>query len=349
MGSNDAFELGTMRAGRGEKISGFLDVPAGGDDDATRIPVTVVHGARPGGVLALIAGTHGSEYPPILALQRLRSDIDPAALAGTLILVHIANMPSFLGRTVYYGPADGVNLNRAYPGRVDGTQSERIAHVITSAVIARADFVADLHCGDANEALRPYSYWMRTGDEDVDRASRELAVAFGVDWIVIDDGRPRDPAASVFTANTALTRGIPAITTETGELGSVDERWVTMAERGAWNLLRHLGMVEDGSSEMRPVTWLAPTEVLRSPETGMFRAAVRPGDEVAEGALLGPLQDWFGDPVREIRAPFAGLVIYVVATPPVTAGEPLAMLGEVQAREGGEEADQSVDRTFSAS
>ena len=73
-------------------------------------------GAKPGPVLALIAGNHGYEYPPILALQRLRTEIDSARLAGTVVMVHVANMPSFLGRTVYFSPVDGKNLNRCYPG-----------------------------------------------------------------------------------------------------------------------------------------------------------------------------------------------------------------------------------------
>jgi predicted deacylase len=324
--TNDPFVLGALQAARGEKVSGFLPVPDG-DDGATRIPVTVVHGAGDGPVLALIAGTHGSEYPPILALQRVRARVDAAALRGTLILVHIANLPSFQRRTVYYGPADWKNLNRVYPGRPDGTLSERIAHVITTAVIERADAVADLHCGDANEALRAYSYWMRTGDAALDTRSRDLAIAFGVEWIVVDDGRPRDAAASLYTANTALTRGRPAITTETGELGATDEAAVAQAERGAWNLLRHLGMV-DGTAEAPPQTvWLTPTTVVRSRHDGMFVPAVKPGDEVAEGAVLGTVTDLFGDAIEDVPAPFAGLVTYVVATPPVAAGEPLAMIG----------------------
>ena len=330
--SRTTFTLGPLTAAPGTRISGFFDVPAGPDgEEETRIPVTLVQGARSGPVLALIAGTHGSEYPPILALQRVRQGIDPAALAGTLVLVHIANLPSFQQRTVYYGPTDGMNLNRVYPGRPDGTMSERIAHVMTTVVIAAADFVADLHCGDANEALRPYSYWFRSGNTAVDEASKEMAVAFGVDWIVIDDSRPRDPAASMYTANTAITRGKPAITTETGELGSSDERWVAQAERGAWNLLRHLGMLEGAPAPGPDVVWLAPTEVLRSPATGMFRAVVRAGEAVAKDAVLGVLTDWFGDVLGEVRAPFAGLVTYIVATPPVRAGEPLAMIGSPHA------------------
>ena len=56
--------------------------------------------------MSLIAGIHGSEYAPILAMQDLAPLIDPSELNGTLIIVHIANMPAFSGRTVYFGPND---------------------------------------------------------------------------------------------------------------------------------------------------------------------------------------------------------------------------------------------------
>jgi hypothetical protein len=127
--------------------SRILDIPAAGDA-GTQIPVTTITGARPGPALALVAGNHGYEYPPILALQQLRGRIDPARLAGTVVMVQVANMPSFLGRTVYFSPVDGKNLNRCYPGSADGTVSERIAHAITAEIIVRADFLLDLHCGD---------------------------------------------------------------------------------------------------------------------------------------------------------------------------------------------------------
>jgi predicted deacylase len=323
------FAVGPLRAEPGGQVSGYLDVPAG-VDEGTRIPVTITHGARPGPVLALIAGTHGYEYPPITALQHVRRSLDAEALSGTVIMVHVANMPSFLGRTVYYSPVDGRNLNRVYPGRADGTVSERIAHAITTEVIDRADYVIDLHCGDGNEALRPYTYWMVTGKAALDSASRELAVAFGLDHIVIDRGRPADPGASVYTSNTALTRGKPSITTETGQLGSNDRAWVELAERGVWNLLRHLKMVPGDVERPGAIVWLDRYEVLRSPVTGIFRPAVRDGYAVAEGGLLGTLVDFFGEPIQEVRAPFAGVVNYVVATPPVREGEPLGMVSRVK-------------------
>jgi predicted deacylase len=109
--------------------SRILDVPAAQDAGAG-IPIAVIRGAPPGPVQAPIAGNHGYEYPPILALQRLRGQIDPAELSGRILMAHTANMPSFLGRTVYFSPLDGKNLNRVYPGRVDGAVSERIAYAI---------------------------------------------------------------------------------------------------------------------------------------------------------------------------------------------------------------------------
>jgi predicted deacylase len=325
----EVFRLGRLEARAGEKVSGFLEIPAG-VDEATRIPVTLVRGAKPGPTLALIAGTHGYEYPPITALHRLRRDLEPDGLSGTVVLVHVANLPSFLGRTIYYSPVDGKNLNRVYPGKADGTVSERIAHAITQEVIDKADYVVDLHCGDGNEALRPYSYWMRTGDQALDEVTKGMVIAFGLDHIVIDDDRTRDPAASLYTSNTALTRGKPGITTETGQLGSNASDWVQMAERGVWNLLRHLGMVDGEPAPPGAIVWLDKYEVVRSPVTGIFEPAVKDGYVVAEGAVLGRLLDLFGDPVGEVRAPFAGVVNYVIATPPVSEGEPVAMVSRIR-------------------
>lgn len=329
-GQVGSFTVGTITAQAGEQASGFLEVPAG-PDGAAQIPVTILHGSRPGPVLALVAGTHGYEYAPIVALQRVPARLDPRELSGTVIVVHVANMPSFLRRTIYYSPADGKNLNRVYPGRADGTLSERIAYVITREVIEQADFLVDLHCGDGNEALRPYTYWMKSGDARVDEASKQLALAFGLDHIVIDTERPSDPARSVYCANTAITRGKPAITTEVGLLGRTDEKWVARIERGVMSLLRHLQILAGEPERVEHPVWIDRYEVLRSSLTGIFYASVEPGQTVSQGTLLGRLTDFFGNKSAEVRAPFAGVVMYVVTTPPVSAGEPLAMVGHIQA------------------
>ena len=322
-----AFTIRSISARAGTMASGFLDVPAG-TDAATRVPVTIVHGRERGPILALIAGTHGSEVAPIVALQRVRRELDAALLRGTVILVHVANMPSFLGRTIYYSPVDGKNLNRVYPGKADGTVSERIAHAITTEVIERADYLVDMHAGDGNESLRPYTYWSPLGlNRRADSAAREMALAWGNDHIVIDTVRPRNPAASVYTQNTAHIRGKPALTTENGYLGLPVEEMVERNVRGAFRLLRHLRMYPGAAERVEQPLFFDRAEVLRSPATGVWHPKVERGQSVQKGGLVGVLTDFFGEPLAEVRAPFGGIVLYVVGTPAMSQGEPMGMIG----------------------
>jgi len=323
------FTVGEITARAGEKASGMILVPAAADP-GTEIPVTVIHGAKPGPVLALVAGVHGYEYPPILALLELRSSIDPQQLSGTVIMVHVANMPSFLGRTVYYSPIDHKNLNRVYPGDKDGTTSERIALAITNDVIEKCDYLLDLHCGDGNEDLRHYVYMPVTGDDKMDRATREIAMAFGIDHIVVDRSRPADPQASLYTSTTAVTRGKPAITVESGYLGTTDHEPTVRIVRGVQSLMRHFKMLPGDPQPVTHPVFLEPTEVLTSPTTGIMTTHVKRGRTVAEGTLLVSIRDFFGEEVAEVRAPFAGVVLYVVATPPISKGEPVAMIGALK-------------------
>jgi len=322
------FVVGGVTAAPGTLVSGDLKVPAGPGDEGTIIPFSVIHGARPGPVLALIAGTHGVEYPPVLALQRLRTSIDPQSLTGTVILVHMANMPSFLKRTIYYGPTDGKNLNRVFPGNRDGTLSDRIADVITREIIDRATHVIDIHCGDGNEWLRPYSYWVVTSAPAAVAASKDLALAFGLDHIVIDTERPNDPAASIYLANTAMTRGKPALTVESGGWSRTDEESIARVEQGVAGVLRHLKMRAGGPDPVAHPVWLGRNEVLRSRFTGLLYPMVEPGQTVAQGTLIARVTDFHGKVLEEIRSPFAGEILYVVATPPVTQGEPVGFVAE---------------------
>lgn len=322
--------VGSVVARSGEKRSGFIPV-ADGVDPGTEIPVAIVAGVRDGPVLALIAGTHGSEPSPIIALQRVRADLDPAQLSGTVIIVQIANLPSFIHRTIYRGPWDQKNLNRVFPGRPDGTASERIAHAITTQVIDQCEYLVDMHSGDGNEALRPYSYWNQLGvDDRVDVKARELALAFGLDHIVIDRGRPRDANASVFCSNTAQVRGKPAVTTEAGGLGIPTEAMIALNARGAFRVMRFLEMLPGPREMVTDPHWIDRSEVLLSPGTGTWHPAVGPDQHVTHGALLGRVTDYFGTTLAEVTSPMDGLVMYVVVSPAIGTGEPVAMVGAVR-------------------
>ncbi len=323
------FAIGGMRVEPGTCASGYLDVPEK-DGAGTKIPVTVIHGAKPGKTLALVAGLHAYEYPPILALYRLKAKIDPKDLSGTIVMVHIANLPSFQKRTIYYSPVDWKNLNRVFPGDPNGSLSQRIAAVLVREVVSRADALLDMHCGDGNEALIPYTYWMISGNKAFDESTRLLALAFGLPHIIIDDTRGHDLASSKYLGNTAILMGKPAVTTEAGFLGGTDAESVARNVKGVLSVLRFYGMIAGAPDPARDPVWIDKYEVVNSKYDGLFAPAVEMGYFVRQGQVVGTVTDYLGAVKEEVRAPFTGILLYVIHTPPCNAGEPLFEVGRVK-------------------
>ena len=326
--AQDVLKVGEVSAARGTKVTGAIHIQDG-VDKGLDIPVSLVHGKETGKVLALIAGTHGYEYTSILALQRLLPELDPQKMKGSVILVHMANPETFFARRIYTS-SDGKNLNRVYPGRKDGTISERIAEAITHEVIDQATHVIDMHSGDGNESLRPYSYWMTGNDPAVDAQSKELNLAYGLDHIVIDHTRSKDVKDSRYTAMTGVLRGKPSITTESGALGRTDEASVDIHRRGALSVINHLDIMAAPSVKVQNPVWIDKSEVLTSPATGVWEPVIDQKDSVVAGSLVGRVKDASGKVIAEVRAPFAGVMLYVVGTPPITKGEPLGFVGRVK-------------------
>ncbi len=176
--------VGTATAHAGERATGFLQVASGVDAPAN-IPVIVIQGAKAGPRLALVAGSHGTEYASIIALEKLARSIDPAVLSGTVVIVPLINLGSFAQKVPHVNPADGKNMNRMYPGDPNGTQTDRVSWEIGRQVVQPSDYLIDLHGGDLDENLRRYTYWMQTGIAELDATSRGMVMAFGLDHIVI--------------------------------------------------------------------------------------------------------------------------------------------------------------------
>ena len=132
-------------------------------------------------------------------------------------------------------------------------------------------------------------------------------------------------------SNTAILRGKPALTIESGGMAVTDEESIARIERGIAGVLRHLGMRPDGPPPVAQPIWIHRSEVLRASNTGIFHPAVERGHTVAQGTIVGRITDFHGKVVEEIRAPFGGEILYVIGTPPISKGEPVAMVGAIGA------------------
>ena len=142
-----------------------------------------------------------------------------------------------------------------------------------------------------------------TGDADFDHAARGLALAFGLDTIVIDRAPVAAPDATVLTDMTAISRGIPAITTEMACWAGMSCSW-SVAERGVRNVLRHLDMLDGDVEPNDVVVWL---EDQRCAARRLVYTDPCGGRLGREGARLGTVHDLFGVRVAELSRPLRGL------------------------------------------
>ncbi len=325
------FKLGTASAAPGQKATGYLEVPAG-VDAGTNIPVVVVNGVRPGPVLALVAGAHGTEYASILALERVIAELDPAQLSGTVMVLPLVNIASFLQKVPHVNPVDGKSMNRFFPGKADGTQTERASYLITKEVVDRCNYLIDYHGGDLDESLRPYAYWGPTGHREQDRISKDMVLAFGLNHIIIWRERPKDPTATRYLDNTASVLGKPSIVVEAGHAGTTDTDDIELLVTGTWSTMRKLKMLPGEPLFMESPVWLEKTVEVASEETGIFHPLVLRSGYVEPGMKLGYVTDYFGRTIYVARAPVAGIILHICAVPSMKKGDNIADIGVVAAK-----------------
>jgi uncharacterized protein len=323
-----SFTVGTASAAPGQRANGFIEVPAG-VDAATSIPVTVIRGSKPGPVLALVSGLHGTEYASIIALEKVIQTLDPAQISGTVIVLPLVNLASFEQKVPHVNPVDGKSMNRFYPGKPDGTQTERVSWLITKQVVERCDYLIDYHGGDLDENLRPYSYWPKSGNDRQDAITHDMVLAFGLDTIIVWSDRPRDPNASRYLDNTAATRGKPAIAVEAGHAGTVEPEDVQALVNGTLSVMRYLKMIPGQAAMIEHPVWIGKVDTVSSDGTGIFYPVVARGTYVEQGMRIGYVTDYFGKIIYEARAPSAGVVLYICAVPSMKKGDTIANVGEI--------------------
>ncbi len=178
------------------------------------VPIAVVHGSRPGPRVAVTAGIHGAEYVSIAALPRSFSTSIPRRYG--LARRRADREPSRIRRAGHLRqPARRTQPEPRVPGRPAGTASQRLAHWLTTEVIAGSDAFVDMHCGDMNEALVSFTGIEETGDAAVD--ARRASSPTPTDCATCSSGR----RPGTTTTAAAASLGIPAVLAEVGGQG----RW----------------------------------------------------------------------------------------------------------------------------
>ena len=326
-----ADDIVKLRAAMEQPGRHHLSMSVGTKEQQSFIPMTAIVGEAKGPTLLVLSGIHGSEHAPIVASQRLATTLSPSEISGTVLLVHIANMPAYLGRTIYTSPVDGKNLNRVFPGDEEGTLSEQIAYILTNQIYPLADVVLDMHSGDGNEDLKPMwvGYYNRAGSPDVVARSRAIAFAFGFEHIVEFQWQLTDRRAAIWAGSAAVALGIPSIDVEAGGQNTVAADAVEAIEAGVRRTMAHLKMTTASFPPIEKQAVIKDRTWISTPQDGSWIPRKKAGERINKGELIGYLTDWHGRKVFEARAPESGVLLLILTAPPVRKGETVAIIARV--------------------
>lgn len=274
------------------------------------LALQVLHGARPGPCVFVSAAIHGDELNGIAIIQRLSHTLDPATMAGTLILAPAVNIYGLVNHARYL--PDRRDLNRSFPGSARGSLAAQLAHTFLEHVIARCSLGIDLHTAAVHRYNLPQIRIAASNPYLV-----ELAMAFGAPVILeapLRDGSMRELAAE---------RGTPMLLLEAGEALRFDELSIRIGVEGITRVLAHIGMIaaDDGLTNMGIPARANHTLWLRAPRGGIAHLERRSGDVVHEGDLLATVSGLFGEDALEIVSPLDGIVIGHGTLPVVNQGD----------------------------
>lgn len=282
------------------------------------LALQVLHGARPGPCVFVSAAIHGDEINGIAIVQRLSQNLDPAAMAGTLLLAPAVNIYGVVNQARYL--PDRRDLNRSFPGNARGSLAAQLAHTFLEHVIAPCTLGIDLHTAAVHRYNLPQ---IRIAADNPYLV--ELAMAFGAPVIVespLRDGSMRELAQA---------RGTPMLLLEAGEALRFDETSIRIGTEGVGRVLAHIGMIaaDDGLTSVGIPARANRTVWVRAPRGGIAHAEKRSGDVVHEGDRLGMVTGLFGEDAMEMTSPIAGIVIGHATLPVVNQGDAAFHIAEV--------------------
>lgn len=294
-----------------------LDMVGNGLGSTIRIPVVVVRGRGEGPTLGLTAVVHGNELNGIMVIHRVLTSVDPDALRGVLVVVPVVNVPGFLQNTRVFN--DGADLNRLFPGKVDGTCSQVYCHRFTERLVRHLDYLVDLHTASTG---RINTLYVRADMSDpmtaaLARAQRPQIILHNCGV----DGTLRSAAAEL---------GVPSITVEVGnpqrfQLGMVEE-----GHTGVLDVMGHLGMLNrEIVPPATPPVLCIDSKWLYTTSGGLLHVLPALCERVKEGQEVARVTDVYGALIESYRAPRDGIVIGRSVNPVNQTGSRILHLGRI--------------------
>ena len=311
--------VGQLVAEPGSRIEGHLRVGSLPDGTAVRLPVVLINGRFPGKTLYVQAISDGDELNGIAVIHEVLNTITPEALSGKVIAVPLVNFHAFHMRQAL-NPVDNRKMNRCFPGRRDGTASERIAYHLFQRAVQKADYCVDLHQGGVHPMIDEVRVRVDEKHKCHD-ACLDLARVFGIGHILDQKG----PDGQL--ARAAPDLGIPTIDPELGGTHGWDATSIRKGVRGVMNVLQYYNFIA-GTPEIPERQVVVKRFVpLLSNEGGFIYYQAELYERLARHQPVAEIRDVFGNLRETVRAPVEGVFWAKPTYPMVASGGIIGKIG----------------------
>jgi predicted deacylase len=290
------------------------------------IPITCIRNGD-GPTAVLFGGNHGDEYEGPVTLMNLARELSAEQVRGRIIMVPMLNHPAVVAGT-RLSPIDGVNMNRAFPGRHNDTITGMIAHFVSSRVLPLADLVIDIHSGGSSMHMLPSVNMHRL--ENTDQMDRMLAAAraWGAPYIFLY----RDVAGAGLLPSYAEQMGKVTLGTEMGCKAQYGREMLRITAR-VRNVLHDVGLLTEPHTDpgvTEPLVVVADDEqdYIMAPASGILEPFFEIGDTIETGQRIGQIHS-LEHPERDaepVDARSSGILFARRSVPLTKQGECIAVL-----------------------
>lgn len=287
------------------------------------VPLIVARGVEDGPVLGLLAALHGNELNGIGVIQRVLDKLDVTTLKGTVLAVPGLNAVSIPLHQRRY--PDEEDLNRNFPGKATGNESQQYAWQINQKILPHLDYLIDMHTASFG---RVNSLYVRAdlSDEQI----KSMAYLQDADIVLNNKGVPsanEQLAATRTMRAEAMLKGIPTITVEYGDPQVYQPEMIERGQTGVENTLSWLKMIAAPVQETPPAVVCRKSYWLYVKKGGYLEVPVQLTQRVKKGEIIGILRNPFGEVIEEYYCPEDGIVIGKSSNPVNRSGGRILHLG----------------------
>lgn len=312
--SKDKFVILGQEIAKGKGAVLELEIAKLHTRNTMNVPVIVERSKKPGPTILLLAGVHGDEVNGVAIVREIIKQKFHKPDFGVIICIPVFNVFGFLNLSREF--PDGRDLNRVFPGSINGSLASQFAAKFTKEIAPLVDYVIDFHTGGSDRENVPQ---VRCNFKE--EKTFELAHYFNAPFILNSNYIPKS------LRDTLYKMGKTTILFEGGKSKEIDRAVVKVGVSGAVNVMRKLGILEGEVNETHSSLILADSKWIRAPHSGLLNLNVENGSYVEAKDVLGTISDPFGEFEKKIKSTKSGYIFCTNTTAIVNKGDAIFHIG----------------------